>query len=192
MSSPNQPLRWEIRQTGAGTGQLQVICASVNSEGSINLLGKIFSENLGVASIAANTVGTRYALLGMRLDPNEADTLVDLLDFSVLASTADNQLLEVWLNPTVAGTFTYNTITNSTVQIAKGDTVGNPSTTTVTGGTLLFSRYISQQSATEIEIDNALRLGMTIAGVSDTIVLTTTPLTSNSNVFGTLTWRELS
>jgi hypothetical protein len=192
MSSPNQSMRWEIRQSGAGTGTMYVICSSVNSEGSINLLGKILSDNLGTDGVSANTVGTKYALLGLRLNGNKADTLVDILDFSVLSTTLDNQVVELWLNPTVAGTFTYNSVNNSSIQVAKGDVVTSPSTTTVTGGTLLFSRYISSQSATVVDVDNAIRLGMSIAGVSDTIVLTTSPLTSNSDVYGSISWRELS
>lgn len=192
MSSPNQPLRWEIRQSGAGTGSMSVICASVNSEGAINLLGKIISENLGVSSVNANTVGTAYALLGIRLKADRVDTLIDLIDYSVLSITADNQLIQLWLNPTVAGTFTYNDVTNSSVQIAKGDTAANPSTTTVTGGTLLFSQYISGQVSSPVSIENAIRLGMSIAGVQDEIVITTTPLTSNADVTGSITWRELT
>lgn len=192
MSSPNQPLRWQITQSGAGSGDLNVICSSVNSEGSINLLGKILSENLGTSTINANTVGSCYALFGIRLKSSRADTLIDILDFSVLSTTNDNQLVEIWLNPTVAGTFTYNDVDNSSIQVAKGDTSGNPSTNTVTGGTLLFSRYISENVATEVQLESAVRLGMSIAGVQDEIVVTTKPLTSNSDVTGSITWRELS
>ena len=87
MSSPNQPMRWEIRQNGAGSGIFNTICSSVNSEGAINLLGKILSDNLGVSSVNANTVGTAYALMGVRLKDTNPDTLIDILDFSVLSIT---------------------------------------------------------------------------------------------------------
>lgn len=192
MSSPNQPMRWEIRQSGIGGGTLNTICSSVNSEGSINQLGRVLSENLNTSIVNANTVGTAYALLGIRLQTARVDTLVDLLDVSVLTTTNDNVLLELWLNPTVVGTFTYNNITNSSVQIAKGDTVGNPSATTVTGGTRLFSQYVSQQSATPIQIENAIRLGMSIGGTLDEMVVTATPMTTNSDVTASLSWRELT
>jgi hypothetical protein len=191
MSSPNQPMRWELRQSGFGSGTLNAICSSVNSEGSINQLGKVLSENLGVATVNANTVGTKYALMGITLQSSKVDSLIDLLDTSTLTTTADNILLELWLNPTVAGTFTYNNVSNSSVAIAKGDTVGNPSTTTVTGGTRLFSQYVAQKSATPLQIENAIRLGISIAGNTDKIVLTATPLTSNCDVTASLSWREL-
>jgi len=186
MSSPNQPMRWEMRQSGAGTGSMKVICASANSEGSINQLGKILSDNLGTTHVNANSTASKYALLGIRLQTARVDTLIDLINFSILATTNDNQLVEVWLNPTVTGTFTYNNVTNSSVQIAKG------AGATVSGGTLLYSKYISAQDATPIELENALRLGMSIAGVVDEIVISTNPLTSNSDVLASMDWRELT
>jgi len=192
MSTPNQPIRASVRQTGAGTATFNLICSTVGSEGAINKLGKILSDNLGVSTINANSTSSVYALLGIGLQSAKADTLVDLLDFSILATTNDNQLIQVWLNPTVAGTFTYNAVTNSSVSIAKGDTGGGASTTTVTGGTLLYSQYISSQTATPINLENAIRLGMDIDFTTDKIVLTTQPLTTNSDVTGSITWRELT
>jgi hypothetical protein len=189
MSSPNQPMRWEIRQSGTGSGSLNVICSSVNSEGSLNLLGKVLSTNMGTTFVNANSTSTKYALLGLRLQTAKIDTLIDLVDFTVLSVTNDNQLVEVWLNPTVAGTFTYSAITNSSVEVAKGASAG---TNTVTNGTLLFSQYVSSNEATPLNIVNAIRIGMSIAGVQDEIVITTNPLTPNSDVFGSMTWRELS
>ncbi len=186
MSSPNQPLRWEIIQGGATAGQFNYICGSVNSEGSLNQIGKILSDNLGTTWVNANSTSSKYALLGIRLQTTKADTFVDILDYSVLSKTADNQLVEVWLNPTITGTFTYSSVTNSSVQIAKG------AGATSSGGTLLFSAYVSQQTAESVKIENAIRLGMSMAGVQDEIVLTTNPLTSNSDVFGAISWRELA
>jgi len=192
MESPNHSLRVEIRQSGAGSGTLRYICSTFNTEGALDTIGKILSDNLGTATVNANTVGTNYALLGIRLATAKIDTLVDILDYSILATTSDNQLVQLWLNPTVAGTFTYSAVTNSSVEIAKGDTAGNPSTNTVTGGTLLYSDYISSQQSFNIQVQNAIRLGMSIAGVQDELVLTTTPLTANSDVTASIKWRELS
>ena len=189
MSTPNHPLRAEMRQSGAGSGTFNYVCATVGSEGAINKLGRILSDNLGTTHVNANATSNKYALLGIRLQSAKADTLVDLLDFSVLATTQDNQLVEVWLNPTVAGTFTYSNVTNSSVQTAKGAANGS---NTVTGGTLLFSTYVSQQTATPFVIENTIRLGMNIDYTVDEIVLTTNPLTSNSRVLGAISWRELA
>lgn len=187
MSSPNQPLRWEMRQTGAGSGTFNYICASVNSEGSLNTTGKILSDNMGTTHVNANSTASKYALMGIRLNSSNFDALVDIINFSILATTSDNQLVEVWLNPTVAGTFTYSSVTNSSVQTAKGASGG---TNTVSGGTLLFSKYINAQDATPVDIVNAIKLGSTIDGVADEIVISTNPLSSNSDVLCAISWRE--
>jgi len=192
ISSPNQPIRAEIRQTGASSGTLNFVCATVGSEGSLEPLGKVLSANLGVSTINANSTANVYALLGIRLQSGQADTLVDIVDFSVLTTTNDDQLIQIFLNPTVAGTFTYNNVTNSSCQIALGDTGAGASGTTVTGGTLLYSEVVSSNSNHTIEIVNALRLGMNIDFTVDEIVLTTRPFTSNADVTGTISWRELS
>lgn len=192
MTSPNQPLRWELRQTGAGSGKFTEICSTVDTEGALNLTGKVLSCNLGVSTINANSTSSVYALIGIRLKSAQIDQSVDIIDFSVLPTTNDNQLIQIWLNPTVAGTFTYNAVSNSSVEVALGDTGGGASTTTVTGGTLLYSVNASSQVARELQILNSIRLGASLAGVRDTIVLTTRPFTSNSDVSGTISWRELA
>lgn len=195
MKSPNQPLRWEIRQTGAGSGAMTYVCASVSSEGAQNIIGKSFSEDLAEAYVNANTSGTYYALLGIELQATKVDALIDVIDFSMLVGTNDNVHWELLLNPSVAGTFNYVAQSNSAVSIAKGDTAGNPSTNTVTGGTRLSSGYVkggNNSGDFDKEIQNAIRLGVTIAGVTDNIVLVCTPMTGDANldVSGSIGWRE--
>ena len=36
MSSPNQPIRYEIRQVGAGSGYFDMLCSQVSTEGALN------------------------------------------------------------------------------------------------------------------------------------------------------------
>lgn len=186
MNSPNKPLRWEIESTGGG-GSFKYICASVNSEGSQNKIGKVLSDNIGTTHINANIIGDKYAVMGARLKSTDTDTLVDFLNFSLMGITNDNYYYEVYFNPTVAGTFTYNDVSNSSIQIAKADTGG---TNTVTGGTLIDSGYITSANSEEFSIDNAIKLGASIDGVSDEFVLCVVPLTTGLDIYGSLTWRE--
>jgi hypothetical protein len=198
MQSPNKPLRYEIRQTGAGSGTLKQICCTVGSEGSINEIGKILSVNNGVGFINANSTSSVYALLGLRLKSTNTDTEVDVIDYVLHTTTSTDLIYSIILNPTVAGTFNYADVTNSNLQIAKGDAVSNPSTNTVTGGTVLQSGYLKAGAGAlsggnaNRELVNALRLGASITGVSDTIVLCVQPLTANADVYGAITWRERS
>ena len=68
MATPNQPLRWEIRQTGAGSGAFKTICASVSNEGSKNEIGIPFSADNGVTSVGLAATATTYPVLGIRLN----------------------------------------------------------------------------------------------------------------------------
>jgi hypothetical protein len=188
MSSPNQPLRWEIRQNGATAGTFKFICASVNSEGSLNALGKVLSANLGNTHVNANSTSTKYAIIGAQVQASKIDTLVEVLTFTALGLTNDDFLWELWWNPAVTGTFTYTPITSSAVAIAKGSATGG---NTVSGGSLLSSGYGSSSSAIREKIESALRLGMTIDGTLDTVVLSVQPLSSNLDILGSITWREL-
>jgi hypothetical protein len=92
----------------------------------------------------------------------------------------------------VAGTFNYADLANSSMQVAKADIVSNPSTNTVTGGTLLGGGHVTQQtrSAQKQQV-NARRLGAAIDGTRDTVVLAVRPLTGNLDITGGITWREV-
>lgn len=187
MQSPNQPLRWEIRQSGVGSGTFDTICATVGTEGALNKVGKVLGDDL-TSVVSANSTSNIYALIGIRHQTGKFDNVIDILDFSILATTADNQIVRVIINPTVAGTFTYNSISNSSVQIAKGSGSGN----TVTGGTVILTKYVAAQQDFSFEVEQAIKLGISIAGTRDEIVLTTQPLTSNSRVLGSINWEELA
>jgi hypothetical protein len=187
MKSPNKPLRWEIRQTGVGSGKFTHICSSIGTEGSLNTLGVIRSVNTNGNNLNADVIGTRYALIGIRLKQNQIDNMIDILEFSTLGLTVnDNYYWELYLNPIVSGTFTYSNISNSAIMYALGSTPN-----TVSGGVLVDSGFVAQQTAAVKRVENALRLGTLINGTTDTFVLTITPLGSNLDIHGSITWREV-
>jgi len=192
MSSPNQPVRYEIRQTGAGEGNFKQVCSSVNSEGAQNLIGKVLSNNSGVNDIQANTTGNRYAVHGTRLKTTHLDASVDILSYDYISETNDRALWEVWLNPTIgAGTFNYSDQTNSAVQTAIGNqTAGTPPL--VSGGQLLDSGHVSGNSQINVTIDSSIKIGVGIDGTRDEIVYTVTPLQNGLDLYIAGTRRELT
>lgn len=189
VESPQLPVRYEIRSTG-GAGSMVQICAQVASEGSVDEVGVQRSFNLGGSSLNANTVGTSYALIGIRLKSGYRNIRIEEEAISVLATSNDNFLWRLVLNPTVAGTFTYNDVTNSSLQVATGDVAGNPSTNTVTGGAVLSSGYGTGNTGVSSVLTSALRIGSTIAGVTDRVVLCVTPLTINLDITGAMNVKE--
>jgi len=187
MSTPNLPIRYEIGNTGSDSADyFDHICSSVSSEGGQDKNGALRHKD--TAAITGLSTGTTYAMIGIKLKSTHQDVSVLMENLSLLATTTnDTAHWELKLNPTVAGTFNYSDETNSCVQTAIG-----ASTNTVTGGIELDGGFFTTSQSTTVTIPNALRMGASIAGVSDTIVLCCRPITNNLTVHASLTWRELN
>ena len=186
MTSPNQPLRWEIRQSGVGSGTFKAICSTVASEGSINQVGRILSYNVGNNRLNANLAGTTYAALGIRLKSIQKDTNINIVDFSTLSTTNDDYLLELRFNPSVTNTFTYAGVNNSSIEIAEGS-----SSNVASGGTMVYSTYGRRNSDLKTQINNAIRLGSNLDGTLDEFVICITPISNGLDLYTSLNWNEL-
>lgn len=184
MTNSNQPIRYEIRQNGAGSGSFEMVCATLGTEGGLNVIGLDGSVNQGITHTDANDTANTYALCGVRLKDTKTNIHLHITDVSVLAITNDNFLWSLIKNPTVAGTFTYSD--NNSVQTA----VASGSTNTVSGGEVLMSGYGSANSEIEIDRDTALHLGVAIDGTLDEFVLCVRPLSSNADMLGAMNWLE--
>ena len=95
-------------------------------------------------------------------------------------------------NPTVAGDFPYSDEDNSAIQSATGATAN-----TVTGGDKVMSGLSSSNQLggpeTTNNIEDGRRLGSSILGVPDTLVLCVTPTSGSMlDIEGLINWRELS
>ena len=190
MSSPNLPLRYEIVNGGAGAAATLVhICTTVISEGGFEDTGLILSYDGGNTYVDADTAGTVYACIGMRLKTTHLSATVKNLGMTMMGATANDDFLwRLYSNPAVAGTFAYADLTNSAVQIATG-----ASTNTITGGTLLNAGYVTSRTSVENALVNALNLGAKIDGTRDEVVLAVMPVAgaSNLDIYSSITWREL-
>ena len=83
-SSPNFPVRYEIRQTGAGSGSLQHICSSVQSEGGLDPSGAAYAINSGGAVAVGN--GANEPIVGYQLKTTHLDLrLLEKKNLSQLA-----------------------------------------------------------------------------------------------------------
>jgi hypothetical protein len=158
------------------------------SEGGFEPSGVTRSASTGALTINANTVGTYYALVGLALVDKQSD--VQIQNIGLAALTNDSYNWQIRLNPDVDGTFAYANVASSVVSIALGDTTSNPSNSVVTNGIVIASGYGAQLTSVSIDKENFLKLGTTVAGVSDKLVLCAAPLTANLDLAGSMTWRE--
>lgn len=187
MSSPNQPLRWEVRQTGVGSGSMCYICSTVGSEGSINKVGKVLSVDNGTTHINATNNSRIYLIHAIRLNSAKLDTVIDILDLTFLATTNDDYLWSVRLNPTISsGTVTYSALTDSSLDHALGN--GQY----LTGGTVLKAGYIEGNRGGITSVDNAIKIGAKIDGTPDELMICVQPITNGLDILGSLNFKELT
>ncbi len=101
-----------------------------------------------------------------------------------MSSTNDYAVISLILNPTVAGAPTWNTLAaDSDVEYLVVNTANNPSLQTVTGGRILYSNFVASrlpETVTDI-LSLIRRLGHSIDGTADELILTITPLLSGTN-----------
>lgn len=195
MSTPNLPARYQMVTTGSSpVSTMECICTTVISEGGLTELGILRYASTAGTHVDANTQNTIYAIIGLRLKSTHLGETILLEDINLAEHTGSKEYEWImFLNPTVAGTFTYSNQTNSAIQTATGD-----STNTVTGGTAMGGGLASSAQkggeATAQALSNALRLGAKIDGTPDEIVLCVRPIggSSNIDIEGSITWREAS
>ena len=185
MSTPNLPLRYELITTEESVAsKMKHICSSVISEGGSEDTG-LTRYVSNVTDFQASSAGTLYAVLGIRLKSTHFGTTINILRQSVLAETNDDFEWLLIFNPTVSGTFTYVDLENSSVQVAQGS--GN----TASGGIVIDGGFVEGTTSASESLVNSLRLGASIAGVPDEIVLCVRPITGGLDVYAGITFREL-
>jgi hypothetical protein len=192
--SPNQTLRYEIRST-TGVGSLRYICSQIASEGSINESGKSLAI-FNFVSATTNTIGTIYALKGIKKQTAFRDTAVQVQEMSVAntGSTSDTGILLLLLNPTLTGgPLTY--VNRNKIQDGSPTLPATPPTiTSVNLGRVLAA---IPAGAGVTGITNAMQnnflgfLGQTIDNTMDEYVVAYMPTTSNQSVNAVLTIKEL-
>jgi hypothetical protein len=183
MSSPNQPIRYEIRQVGAGSGSFDMICSQVSTEGALNGL----YSTVGVihsSTATLSTEGTKYPYIGYRLKQSYKGVTSQYSSLSILNTSNDNYLLTIEFNPTLSATPTWTDIPNSPFQYSLGT-----GATTVTSPGHIMSSLIGEagtSALTTIKVDdNQIRVGSNVNGTLDEMWVCITPLGANATFLGT-------
>lgn len=114
-SSPNKPVRHEVRQTGSGSGTFSPICSTVITEGSeasasIGEVRKIDSGNTNNINISHPTAAV---IKGMRLKETHTDATVQVLDAQPFVSTNNDFIKwDLVINPVITGTPVWTDVIN--------------------------------------------------------------------------------
>lgn len=193
-STPNFPGRFEISNSGAGAAASLVhICMTVVSEGGQEIIGFSRSVDRG-ASGFATAAGNNdiYPLVSLRLKSgaNLAAT-VSMLRVSIVNSTNSTFRWGLYLNPTIAGVDAASWVSDNNTSLEYD--ISRNNTNKVSGGILLGSGYGSDSVNMIVsEIGQQVRLGSTIAGVADQLVLAvqTVGVTTAETYLASVTFSE--
>lgn len=181
MQAPSQPIRYEIRSTG-GTGNFNMICSQASLEGSINSLQRsVFIDNFTARTLA--TQGTKYALIGYRINTGYGGTNITLSDIqtiNVSNSGKGDYLVTVELNPTLSSTPAFTPVTNSPIEYSLGT-----GAQTITSGGYRLAGFIGSGTAIQVDSfefkDNVIRPGIGIGGTADQIWICVTATNANQD-----------
>lgn len=121
MDNPNKPIRYEIRQSDAGSGSFGMICSGVSMEGSINSLYRTMAIN-DFTERTLPTGGTTYAVLGIRLAGTNRQIGVSaaLQSIDILQTSNDNYIVTLQKAPALSGTPTWTQADNTPIEYSFG------------------------------------------------------------------------
>lgn len=183
MTSPDHPIRYEIRQTGAGSGELRQICSSVIVEGGEENIGASLTAELS-SGLSVDT--TWRPLLGVRLNPSSVDAVALIKNIQIYNLGNTPIIYKLVQDPTITG----GSLTNyrqadgySDVQYIEGS-----ASLSLSGGYDLYSSYASSGnssvavgSGTANIAGELAKLGSKIDGTPVTVWIAGRALTGTAN-----------
>jgi len=172
MKAPNQPIRYEIRQSGAGTGgTFNMICSQVSLEGTINSLQKSSSVN-AFAIQSKPTLNVKYPIAGYRINNAYGGTNITLSDIQMLNVTNPSKAdfyVTIELNPILSSSYSFTNIINTPIDYALS--TGQ----TITSSGHVIAAFMGSGFAVQVDSfqfqDNMLRPGININGTRDEVWL---------------------
>lgn len=195
MSSPNKPVRYEIRQSGDGSGSLQQICSTVMTEGGYQKFAINISHSNDNNYVSLPTSRVQCGILGVRLKTGYENS--NVIPFSLQMSNSVNLKWMLALNPTFIGNISFNSIPNTCLDGA----ICSSGNALVSSGIVLQAGYAGSSfysaagNDTDINFTESIKLGVGISGVKDTLFLIVSPLADAqigaSQFAGSLNFKQL-
>ena len=188
MSSPNQPIRYEIRQTGVGSGSFDMICCQVSTEGALNGLYSLtgITHSAQVTFDTPGTPnGTKYPYMGFRLRQGYKGVTSQLVNSYIVGVTNDLFVITLEFNPTFSSTPSWTTLSDSPFEYS----LQNGTLTISQSGYILRSLIADISTSTTVAIDapdNQIRVGSNINGSVDEMWICITPLTADPKIRGSM------
>lgn len=188
MSSPNQPIRYEIRQSGVGSGYLDMICSATSTEGPLNT-GLYRTTSIPyTATTTLTSSGVKYPYIGYRLKQGYNNVTSDVQKISILNTSNDNYLITLEFNPTLSSSPSWTDYENTPFQYSLQN--GTP---TISSSGFVLSSIIAEAgttAVTDIDIsENVIQVGHGVDGSLDEMWVCITPLGASATFSGSINIR---
>lgn len=189
MSTPNLPLRYQIINDGTGAASsINCICSAVISEGGKEEVATNAYISTGGTAVTA-TKNLTNAILATRLKTGYLAATIDVIDLSLLTVSNDDYEWQLYLNPSGINGLTFSGVNSSSLEYAVA-----PNGTLISGGFPIAGGYAQAKTDIQAEsLKSLLKLGSSITGKKDVLVLSCRPLgASDSVVYGGINYREFN
>lgn len=185
MTYANQPVRYEIRQTGTGSGTMKQICSTVITEGGEEGVGRLVSKGLSAAIGVGDD--NYYLLVASRLSPGKENIAASIKEIDILNTNNTNSIYKIIYNPTFSSNLIWYNVNSSGLQVSYGDGTIYASNL----GYELATNYCSGNSkgtSSQTEIPGLLAtLGCSISGTPDVIAIVGRSFTAtNANMVASI------
>ena len=192
MTTATLPIRYEILNTGITTSSstMKQICVSVQSNGGYEK--KVASDVARQDSLVSIASTVFIPLASIRLKSGREDAVIIPSQINCLPDSATSVYYEVALikNATLSGGSWTNTSSPNVEQ--------NTSATSMTGGTIIRSEYISSANKASTPLNEVteynwdLQMGRTQAKISDIYTLAVRAISGSGNAIGSLSFYDLT
>lgn len=187
MSTPNKPIRYEIRSTTVGSsGSFNQICSQVSMEGSLNSLQIPIGIVGNLSETTLSTQNTKYALLGVRMNSGYEDISLILKDVRVVNTSNQNYYCTLEIDPPINGSYTFSASSQPEVMKSFGD----GSTNTITGNSVVVASFVGLKGDTSSSsfegIDSQVLPGKKLSGEGQELWLCVTPLGNNAKFYSSM------
>jgi hypothetical protein len=203
--TPNNPVRYEIISTTGASGAITQTCCSVISEGGTDPSGNTFA--VGLTTEIALNIGNpnpEQVLMAIRYkNESSAQIEIDFTEVTSVANTANDVYMLVTRlvkdvstqlrNAANTGppVLTYSPIVSSALEVARPAAAYVVSDTFLGGsGYVLDIIAVQSRNTSSANIRSTIKLGWSLAGASDVLVISAFPL-DNTSVTAAFSWVEL-
>lgn len=181
------PIFAEVINNGGNSSFMEFTCCSLVSNGAVSQHGHLHRASSGTVARTLPTINTPYPIIAIRKAAGYSNIPVQILDMNAFSTSQDDFLIQVIHKPSLVGAV-WVPVENSFCEY-------DVRATSWSGGDIVAEFYMkgNLQASEKLELLAKfwdLTLGDDFDGNSEIILMSSTPLTNNANMYGLISFKE--